>query len=341
MAASNSKKASDFGRKLPTLNDPNKCTTEREIRQRILLETLCAFEESSATRRYHELAEINLQKWREQAEEESDAQSLGSRDSGGDKGKVIVERADWGVCTARLTQKYGTTFAVLNMANANVPGGGYTEGLSAQEENMFRRSDCHFSIDRNDTASVRVSENGFDGDLEYTVAMTRFLNGKDEAVYLDTDNPRVCIRGPEDRSRKDLGYDFLPDDEVFQFYELRAAAVDMRGKRKSFDEDEMRKRICAQLDTLTKKGVRHVVLSAFGCGAFLNPAAEVSAIYHKEIKRRMKNFDIIAFAIYDPGYGPDNFTPFYEVFVDSSVSHGSYCGTPKRKQVKADPFSTP
>ena len=33
------------------------------------------------------------------------------------------------------------------------------------------------------------------------------------------------------------------------------------------------KRVSAQLDTLIGKGVRHVVLSAFGCGAFLNPAA--------------------------------------------------------------------
>ena len=44
----------------------------------------------------------------------------------------------------------GTLFASLNMANAYGPGGGYTHGMVAQEENMFRRTDCHFSLRRED-----------------------------------------------------------------------------------------------------------------------------------------------------------------------------------------------
>ena len=39
--------------------------------------------------------------------------------------------------TAGLTRKYGVTFASLNMANAYCPGGGYTDGMVAQEENMY------------------------------------------------------------------------------------------------------------------------------------------------------------------------------------------------------------
>ena len=45
--------------------------------------------------------------------------------------------------TLELTRRYGTLFASLNMANAYGPGGGYTHGMVAQEENMFRRTDCH------------------------------------------------------------------------------------------------------------------------------------------------------------------------------------------------------
>lgn len=57
--------------------------------------------------------------------------------------------------------------------------------------------------------------------------MKNILNGQSGQVYLDV-HPRVCIRGPEDGNRQDLGYPFLPEDEVFPFYELRAAAMDLR-----------------------------------------------------------------------------------------------------------------
>jgi uncharacterized protein (TIGR02452 family) len=123
----------------------------------------------------------------------------------------------------------------------------------------------------------------------------------------------VCIRGAEDRARDDLGYAWLADDEVFPFFELRAAAEDLRDGR-AFDATEMRKRIAAQLDTLQAHRVRHAVLGAFGCGAFRNPADRVAAIYRDELAARTGAFDVIAFAIFSAGYGPDNYTPFAAVF---------------------------
>jgi uncharacterized protein (TIGR02452 family) len=56
------------------------------------------------------------------------------------------------------------------------------------------------------------------------------------------------------------------------------------------------------------------VLSAFGCGAFRNPAREVAQVYREEIAAREADFGLIAFAIYAAGYGPDNYTPFAKVF---------------------------
>jgi hypothetical protein len=139
--------------------------------------------------------------------------------------------------------------------------------------------------------------------------MTRLLSAHDGVVYLDKDRPRVCIRGPEDRASTDMGYRWLPDEEVFPFFELRAAAQDLRGGS-SFESGDARRRITAQLDTLRNHGLRHAVLSAFGCGAFRNPADRVAAIYTEEIAARAEHFDVIAFAIFAPGYGPDNYTPF-------------------------------
>ena len=38
----------------------------------------------------------------------------------------------------------------------------------------------------------------------------------------------MCIRGAEERERSDLGYRWLEDEEVFPFFELRSAALDLR-----------------------------------------------------------------------------------------------------------------
>ena len=70
------------------------------------------------------------------------------------------------------------------------------------------------------------------------------------------------------------------------FYELRAAAVDLRPNGSGFDKAKTTARIRAMLDTLRDHRVRHVVLSAFGCGAFTNPCTEVAEIFRNELERR-------------------------------------------------------
>ena len=217
---------------------------------------------------------------------------------------VRVIQGDWGDVTGDLTRECGTTFAALNMANAYAPGGAYVEGAAAQEENMFRRTDCHFSIAAHDLDPQTET---------YVPTVTALLNAEDGRVCLDVEHPRLCIRGSEDRVAADLGYRFLADGEVFPFYELRAAAQDLSGGH-VFDLDNARARIEAQLETLIAANVRHAVLGAIGCGAFLNPAPVVARLYREAIEERRQHFIVIAFAIYHAGYGPDNFTPFAEAF---------------------------
>jgi hypothetical protein len=261
-------------------------------RRRVLRETLIAFEQSSPPDRYLRLASENLGRWRNECESTEPGPKIGA------------VKGDWGEVTLSLTRKYGTSFAVLNMANAYVPGGGYVEGAIAQEENMYRRTDCHFY----------VGADYYDQDQDrYRPEMTRLLSARDGRVYMDTGKPRVCIRGPEDRQAKDLGYKWLSHDDVFPFYELRAAAQDLRDGS-SFDAPEARRRIRAQLDTLNANGIRHAVLGAFGCGAFRNPSEQVAQLYREEIAAQHGNFDVIAFAIRSAGYGRDNLGPFTKVF---------------------------
>ncbi|HBZ68779.1 MAG TPA: hypothetical protein DEP35_03120 [Deltaproteobacteria bacterium] len=261
-------------------------------RRRVLQETIEAFEQSDPLDRYYRVAARNLERWR-----------LESRVSES-KLRVEVLPDDWGEATSRLTRTYGKCFAVLNMANAYVPGGGYVEGAGAQEENMFRRTDCHFRVGQEDYDPARD---------RYIPQMTRLLSARDGVVYLETDQPRVCIRGPEDRASTDLGYPWLRENQVFPFFELRAAAQDLR-HGSEFDPVDARRRFAAQLHTLRDHQIRHAVLGAFGCGAFRNPANQVARIYQEEIAARKADFAVIAFAIFAAGYGPDNYTPFAEVF---------------------------
>jgi len=279
------------------------------VRQRVLLETLAALEEASPTRRYHALARDNIARWAAQAKAAAAAVGAGGEGGegvGGEGGcSVLVLPGDWGAVALEMSRRFGTTFAVLNMANAYGPGGGYMDGTAAQEENMFRRTDCHFSLD------PAVMEAGRD---LYVASHSALLNAADGRVMLDTATPRVCVRGPEDMEQDDLGYAWLDDDEVFPFYELRAAAIDLRdGSR--FDAAETERRITAQLDTLAEVGVRHAVLSAFGCGAFRNPARRVAAAFRRAIEARAADFDVIAFG-FDMIFHADNYEPFRQAFAD-------------------------
>lgn len=252
--------------------------------------------------RYAALAQENLARW-VRARDASQERGAGAREPGAGP-RVRVLPLDWGVAAAQLTRETGQCCAVLNMANAYCPGGAYVEGTAAQEENMFRRTDCHEAV-----PSAEL-----DPRTEYYLPeVTALLSARDGYVYLDTDTPRVCVRGPEDRGRADLGYAWLADQDVFPFYELRAAALDLRDGS-PFDEVEAGRRIVAQLRTLAEAGVTCAVLSAFGCGAFLNPAERVAGLYRAALAAHGSTLREVLFAIYAPGYGPDNYTPFARAF---------------------------
>lgn len=83
----------------------------------------------------------------------------------------------------------------------------------------------------------------------------------------------------------------------------------------------MRKKIAAQLDACIEANQRHLILSAFGCGAFKCPANEVSNLYLEEIEKRPGKFDAIDFAVYTgAGYGPaqENFEIFKKTLAPSA-----------------------
>ena len=193
---------------------------------------------------------------------------------------------------------------------------------------MFRRTDCHVSARANEVAPSMWEGSS----LHYNAKTRKLISGAQGRVYISTDKkgqrlkPRICIRGPEIFEARDLGYAQLPAHEVFPFYELRSAAEDLTGSldtaaRNAKCDYEMRKRIRAQLDTLVHWDVRHVVLSAFGCGAFLHSATAVAHAYADLLTEYASHFDVVAFGIYYAGWGENNFAEFAAVF----RSHPTLC----------------
>ena len=254
-------------------------------RRAVLRETLHALKAVPA-HACLEQAVANLQGWARRRGVQATAGAASSL-------KVRVLAADWGEAALSMTVAHGACCAVLNMANAHVPGGAYVEGAASQEENLMRRTDTHFHL---------LDEHMDPSRSRYRPEMTALLSAASGRVYLDAVYPRVCLRGPEVGSRADLGYRWLESHELFPFFELRAAAQDLRDAQ-GFDAGQARRRIAAQLETLREHGIRHAVLGAFGCGAFGNPAEAVAAIYRDEIAARASSFSAIDFAILETRHG--------------------------------------
>jgi hypothetical protein len=93
-------------------------------RRAVLRETIAVFESQDPPDRYHRLAAANLAHWR--AERQAPEASC----------QVQVHAGDWGEVTRHMTARYGICFAVLNMANAYVPGGAYVRRDRAGREHV-------------------------------------------------------------------------------------------------------------------------------------------------------------------------------------------------------------
>ncbi|MCL9684542.1 poly(ADP-ribose) glycohydrolase domain-containing protein [Legionella maioricensis] len=261
---------------------------------------------------------------------------------------VEVVYKDWGLAAQEATRTYGTAYAVLNMANSLFPGGAALEGGSAQEENLWHRSTCVRSLLDDivylDKESYLFQYNDVGRALlEGKAKMTEDELDKLRTVRGDSVTEaykvffspefRICFRGPEvlvPPNMDDTGaghqlvadcmmsYVTLPPTHIFPFYELRSAAPELISKSNNWDNQEvlkqyemdLRRRIGAQLDTLIVAGQHHVILGAWGCGAFKNDPVRVAKIYCEEIEKRAHFFQHILFPIINTDSHIDNYGVF-------------------------------
>eukprot|EP01064_Diplonema_japonicum_P001900 TRINITY_DN11256_c1_g1_i1.p1 TRINITY_DN11256_c1_g1~~TRINITY_DN11256_c1_g1_i1.p1 ORF type:complete len:300 (+),score=57.54 TRINITY_DN11256_c1_g1_i1:27-902(+) len=165
-----------------------------------------------------------------------------------------------------IKEKTSEMPVVLNMAAAIAPGCG---PQGAQEENLHRRSNLKLcTVGRADLYPIP----------------------EDGCLY----HPDVAFfRGPEDE-----GYPFLSEPVLLSV--ISCAAVKCRPIQTwGSEQDSLTKaKIFSIFSAAAEFKHRHVVLSAFGCGAYRNPPQVVAGLFKRVLVEHFADsFDSVVFAI--------------------------------------------
>lgn len=202
----------------------------------------------------------------------------------------------------------GMNPCVLNMASFHTPGGGVITGSSAQEENIFRRTNIFKSLYQfqsvGEAYGIKQREERYPLDYHYG------------GIY----TPHVTVFKASDDK------DYILLEEPFEIAVVSVAAIKnprvYNGKLVPWVEDTLKCKIRQILDIALENGHDSIVLSAFGCGAYKTPPTEMARLF-KEIldSDKYKNaFKAIHFAIINlkstnGAHNPQgNFKPFKDLF---------------------------
>lgn len=173
--------------------------------------------------------------------------------------------------------------AVLNMANATRPGGGWDKGAFAQEEELFRSTNLYKT-------------------LKYKLYPMK----KTEIIH----SPIVHVLRNEN-------YDILEKPVTVGFISAAAVCkpVTQNGHLNSSHHQEMVTKIRMVFHLAAINEYDCLVLSALGCGAFRNPPHDIANIFADVINEYSHNFKRIVFAIKCKSDNP-NYNIFCDVFKD-------------------------
>lgn len=187
--------------------------------------------------------------------------------------------------------------AVLNFASAKNPGGGFLNGSQAQEESLARASGLYPCLQ---SARAYYDINRSFGSCLYT----------DHVIW----SPNVpVIRDDADQ--------LLTEPYVVSI--ITAPAVNAGAVRKnerrnvSKIESVMLRRMDRVLSVAAVKGVRALVLGAWGCGVFRNDASQVAEWFHRHLTgdgRFAGVFSRIEFAVLDHSADETTFRAFERLF---------------------------
>ena len=156
---------------------------------------------------------------------------------------------------------------VLNMASDYKPGGGVASGKTAQEEELFRRSNAHLTHP-NEWYPLNVNE----------------------TIY----SPQVTII----RDSRDKKYKYIDEIDIalISCAAIRKPAL-IDNKYTDNDYNIMYNKIESIFKIAIIHGHDSLVLGALGCGVFNNPPEEIANMFSILINKYGKHFTKIGFAI--------------------------------------------
>jgi uncharacterized protein (TIGR02452 family) len=155
---------------------------------------------------------------------------------------------------------------VLNMANPDIPGGGYRQGAVAQEEDLFRRTNLFRTL---------VPE-----------------------LYPMTDNQLIYT--PTVHVLRDAHWHNLSEPRTAAFVSIAALynpKLDDNGKLYRSDYETSYRKIKMIYHLGALYGFDHLILGALGCGAFNNPPQQIADIFANVTEEYDGYFQSIKFAI--------------------------------------------
>ena len=231
-------------------------------------------------------------------------------DDCGDRRMVVTVTGDRSFKAAMRLRRENpkAKIAVMNFANAFHPGGGVTEGASAQEECLCRTSTLYPLLYRR---TLRDSFYRYHQNL-------KSLNATDTLIY--TEGVIIC-KTDEDLPKR------MPKEDWVTVDVITIAAPDLRLIDDRFfeqSEDSCRmskeelfgyhvKRAIHMLTCAAANRAEILVLGAFGCGAFRNDPTVVANAYKTALSVFPKVFDKIEFAVYCPPGRSENYDVFSRV----------------------------
>jgi uncharacterized protein (TIGR02452 family) len=189
---------------------------------------------------------------------------------------------------ARRLVDAGARPLALNFANGVQPGGGFLRGARAQEETLCRCSALYATLV---------------GDAMYAAHSKRALPDSSAWAILSPDVPVF---------RADDGTE-LPEPWVASFITCAAPYAPYVGRDAS--HDLMARRIPRVLEIARAFGYAHLVLGAWGCGAFANDPTAVAMVFREALEGRFAEvFEEVVFAITDWSAERRFLGPFRDVF---------------------------
>ncbi len=176
---------------------------------------------------------------------------------------------------------------LLNMADPSIPGGCVNMGASAQEENIFRRTNLFMTL-------TMIYYPILNFDTIYSKDITLFRSSE-QTNYTFIEPQKICII-----TCPSIRHPDLTQDGLFKYQN---------------DIDTQYEKICSIFKTAIIHKHDSIVLSAFGCGAFKCPSKQVAELFKKAIYIYGHKFKTIIFAIKQPidAQSKNNYSIFNEI----------------------------